>query len=754
MFIVDNNGDIYFEGQDHILNNANSEESFKVGSAFFNSVTSNFNSFSQDLGSLPISTNSLIIKSNLGIDVSSFDENGNIYTLGQGVYENSQANCLVDGNYCNGDIRENRDYFCDITGSKTGFCDYSVLSSEDCSTRLSTDTESGIDKFIPGTVTDFITCSGSSCTFVLHSDSCTSGTDLVDYYNSGSSVSSTNFDCSDDDHYYCSGLNRYEEINLCGSGACDGGTNYFVETCVTPTTILGSWNSCIDWDTKARTNIEFSATCSASGCGQTSSNVAETQDCNSGNYCSGGSCLPIVNCVGSWSDTSTCSVSCGGGVKEQVYSITTPASLGGSSCPYVDGATRLGTTSCNTQSCCVSHDYRACSGGLSVMNDIYWYDSCGVKEEMIKDCSPTFCLYDHGIPICKEEGSTPYLFSGVNNDYYIENDVLSTYFDQYYENSKSWYEEDSGDKQVYTLTDYYEMRLNPTIEDEGVKLLLKEIEPEESHIDEVKLLRTIYNENAELIIDHEENSIKIVDEELLENKILSCNLNEETCFEEIIETDSKFISVDAGNEIEIELDISELKDKEVYLIINSWGHVPMKNQLEPLEAYSEASIRTMFDLGNGEYEILKDIHPRTIESNHYLYIGDIIDEAQNDKLSMKLLFTQSHNLDSVQMMIVDEKPFVQEELSLIKAEHSKDGNVLFNLLNKDNMYAHTVRGDEIEMLFSKPKLDLKEGEKETFVFVSSGFYHGLRTYLYPDVNPENDYLPEIEKYVEELNKLN
>jgi len=65
-------------------------------------------------------------------------------------------------------------------------------------------------------------------------------------------------------------------------------------------------------------------------------------------YCT----APIpVNCVGSWNDTSTCSASCGGGVLEEVYTITTPASNGGLSCPYASGETRWGGTSCNTQAC-------------------------------------------------------------------------------------------------------------------------------------------------------------------------------------------------------------------------------------------------------------------------------------------------------------------------------------------------------------------------------------------------------------------
>jgi hypothetical protein len=85
-----------------------------------------------------------------------------------------------------------------------------------------------------------------------------------------------------------------------------------------------------------------------------------------------------VNCVGSWSDTNTCSLACGGGVKQQVYIITTPAANGGVSCPTANGATRWGGTSCNTGGCPVAGvcggSANSCSAGTAVG---YSAGSCG-----------------------------------------------------------------------------------------------------------------------------------------------------------------------------------------------------------------------------------------------------------------------------------------------------------------------------------------------------------------------------------------
>ena len=46
-----------------------------------------------------------------------------------------------------------------------------------------------------------------------------------------------------------------------------------------------------------------------------------------------------------------CSATCDGGVKQQTFTVSVPAQNGGDSCSAANGATRWGSTSCNTQSC-------------------------------------------------------------------------------------------------------------------------------------------------------------------------------------------------------------------------------------------------------------------------------------------------------------------------------------------------------------------------------------------------------------------
>jgi len=58
-----------------------------------------------------------------------------------------------------------------------------------------------------------------------------------------------------------------------------------------------------------------------------------------------------ISCIGDWNYTQVCSVTCGGGVLQQVFNITTPSSNGGTACTNNEGDTRWSTDSCNTQSC-------------------------------------------------------------------------------------------------------------------------------------------------------------------------------------------------------------------------------------------------------------------------------------------------------------------------------------------------------------------------------------------------------------------
>ncbi|MCB9370699.1 hypothetical protein H6501_03820 [Candidatus Woesearchaeota archaeon] len=231
VLIVDSQGDTYFEGQDHSLNNQNSQESFVVGDQHYNAATSKFASVSEGVSSLG-SGDGLVVRNAAGVDVAKFTETS-FSTKGAAVYEGSQAGCSPDGAYClSPTIEETRNYFCDLTASKAGICTHSVLSSRACNTL---------------------------------------------------------------DYYYCSASVQYmKQTHACADseGGCYPLTPTLIENCEGLPTDYGSW-SCYSETKKVRTNIEYSPTCSsAGGCDVSSATVSEYENCPSNYYCSSGTCYP------------------------------------------------------------------------------------------------------------------------------------------------------------------------------------------------------------------------------------------------------------------------------------------------------------------------------------------------------------------------------------------------------------------------------------------------------------------------------
>ncbi len=387
ILFVDNEGDMYFQGEDHITNNKNTFESLDLGNSFFNNQTSYFGNFFQEVSSLP-STYGLIIRSSSGNDVAKFLRNGDIYTKGKGVFEGSQGGCLPDGwLYCSGDIRQNRDYYCDITGDKTGVCKYITIGTEDCSSKSTYESDGGINKNTKGYVKDYITCNSGSCTFNTYWDTC-NGNILKEYYSSGSSYSSTNIDCTVDYWYYCVGSNRYKKYHICNDGDCSDTATTFVETCTAPSTDYGSW-SCYNSDTRVRSVTTYSPVCTPSGCSYSSSTYSDFENCGYDQYCSGGSCYDYTY---SWvyDHTSSCSASCGGGTKTIYYKCIRDQTGETVSNSYCGGSNPTHTISCNTQPCCsnecsISGSYK-CEGLSLLKCGNYDSDPC-LEYKTITTCT-------------------------------------------------------------------------------------------------------------------------------------------------------------------------------------------------------------------------------------------------------------------------------------------------------------------------------------------------------------------------------
>ena len=157
-------------------------------------------------------------------------------------YSSSTISCGTDGHFCSGDNRMFRDFTC-ANGACTSSsnlvetCEYGCTGGicneptcdPSCETRPSTDSDSGSNKNVRGTVTDFLTCDGGDCTTNTYTDYCANSNSVVEYTASGTGYSSSTISCGTDT-YFCSGNNRKLRDYSCSGGRCSY-SDSTVETC-------------------------------------------------------------------------------------------------------------------------------------------------------------------------------------------------------------------------------------------------------------------------------------------------------------------------------------------------------------------------------------------------------------------------------------------------------------------------------------------------------------------------------------------
>ncbi len=355
--------------------------------------------------------------------------------------------------------------------------------------------------------------------------------------------------------------------------------------------------------------------------------------------------------------------------------------------------------------------------------------------------------------------STPFLFTFKDGKYYIENDVMMTYKNQYYELAKQGYEQNSGDPRKFKQTDYYKMRLNPDVTADGVKLLLKEIEPEEDNIDQVRLIRVIHPQGSSAFVDEQSQSIKTT-ASMKAIALKTCTMKDgKDCSRELSAVDDQWIEGNKGDSFTVTFDLSGVDRDNLYLTMHAWESDPPPLQLAPFKAKANSLNIDIVVVDNAHPErvlySLKDVHPRDIAlSNDMVDLKDALKAMTGNTLTIKINWTAHHFVDHIGLVEAQPAQMNMEELPLIKAVKTGGVDVLKELSARDNVYAHLVRGEDIELTFAAPKEALKADEEESYFFVSSGFYSGLRTYLYPKVDPSMDtFKNELKEYVHQLGSM-
>ena len=366
--------------------------------------------------------------------------------------------------------------------------------------------------------------------------------------------------------------------------------------------------------------------------------------------------------------------------------------------------------------------------------------------------------------------STPYLFSNVNGNYLIENDFMNTFFQAdgmtIEDTEKAYKNNEVGT--TFSENEIYLIKNNPTVVDNKLKLQIKELEPEESNIDQIKLFKVVHDKNTAAFASDTIYGSKseLRNAQLNEFEPISCiDNNGEDCLASVLSEDKNYLQKDYGDYIILKFKPSV---GDNYLYINSWlnEYVPEFNKCEKFGDYEKCYMsekiavyvpggdRSLkFSLSkNSEWnQIGQDFHTHGLRSGEYrqIPVKEYVDK--DGFVTLKIEWTAEHIVDKISIMDAATKPYKIETLKLISAKHSKDGEVKDKLNQKDFNYAHTVRGDTIDLEFDAGTLEPDENEAVDYFFESKGFYYGLRTYLYPNVDTSDSYKEEIINYVNELN---
>ena len=164
-----------------------------------------------------------------------------------------------------------------------------------------------------------------------------------------------------------------------------------------------------------------------------------------------------------------------------------------------------------------------------------------------------------------------------------------------------------------------------------------------------------------------------------------------------------------------------------YLILN-FGKIPnkdngariiMRTDLKCPVPYTNSSLHVYILNDRSKWKEIGVVHPHQEWDEWIVPIPESnLKEISND-LKVKVEWTQPHKLDFIGLDNSERSPIVVSELPLVKAMHSKNGNVLDLLIRADKKNAITKMGDEISLEFeslSKPTAE------RSFIFVSAGKY--------------------------------
>ncbi len=118
-------------------------------------------------------------------------------------------------------------------------------------------------------------------------------------------------------------------------------------------------------------------------------------------------------------------------------------------------------------------------------------------------------------------------------------------------------------------------------------------------------------------------------------------------------------------------------------------------------------------------------------------------------------FTKKHKLAFVGVtQNIEQVEYSQEELKLTSAQSTRLGDITNDLSSDASNRLHMIPGDQVNLTFEDPKLNLAENQKETYLVYTSGFYGALRKKYKKIAGNWPEKIPlEFQEYYKTLNEI-
>lgn len=314
--------------------------------------------------------------------------------------------------------------------------------------------------------------------------------------------------------------------------------------------------------------------------------------------------------------------------------------------------------------------------------------TCTASNSAGSSTSTFYPFLDYGPPP-PPPGGCPFVYAWKDSGYAVDNNILP----------QSQLPENEG----HDVTDYYQMFVSPSLEDDKYVLAVGEFENEHSFLDQTRLLVIDHDPDVFITIDDSGTVIQFAKPAIFADAQLDST--------EVLKYLEKLDGVNVETAKDDTMRLSFTRDggsyQEGLLLV---GQVPVKEAI----AGRVMSKNTEQSVTFSNFRLRRNMS----------YTWVLVPTADTSTVQIDIEWSQDAAVDYSELSKKLELPFTLQEAPLLLADHSSLGDVTGNLLAWDETYTELMPQEWVRLEFQAPPV--AQGSKRSFVFVSRGRYVSLQ----------------------------